>query len=249
MTSTIATRAVIIGNAGAPAVGRRASLATLRGGNAGDSAVTASRRTMLILFAVTMLHLVILGWLLYHPTSVPSQQPVLSFTVTMMELSSSADSLSSAASAASTPIEKSETVKSISEIKPVKRPARLKQPVQAESNPAPKTLAPVSHSTLAQTAVLAPITPAQFAAAYLQNPAPAYPPLSRRLGEQGNILLGVFVNELGKAETVNIRKSSGFERLDTAAIEAVKRWRFIAAHQGERLIASWVQVPIKFILE
>ena len=113
----------------------------------------------------------------------------------------------------------------------------------------PKTNALLSHSSPSQTAVLAPITPAEFDAAYLQNPAPSYPPLSRRMGEQGNIMLRVYVNELGKAETATIKKSSGFDRLDSAAVEAVKNWRFIAAKQHEQLVASWIQVPIKFILE
>ena len=69
------------------------------------------------------------------------------------------------------------------------------------------------------------------------------------MGEQGNILLSVHVNENGQAENVQLKKSSGFDRLDNAALEAVKRWRFIAAKQQERLVASWVQVPIKFVLE
>ncbi|NDB69851.1 MAG: energy transducer TonB [Methylocystaceae bacterium] len=201
------------------------------------------------MLAVTLLHCIAFLWLIYHPAPTPSQQPVLSFTVTMMDLSSSPNSLSSAASSASAPTEKSQSKKIVSEVKPDVRPAEMKKAVKATVNPTPKTNTALSHSAQAQTAVLAPITPAQFDAAYLNNPAPTYPPLSRRLGEQGNIMLSVYVNEQGKAETVNIKKSSGFKRLDNAAIESVKRWRFIAAKQQEQLIASWVQVPIKFILE
>ena len=115
--------------------------------------------------------------------------------------------------------------------------------------PTPKTVAPLTHNSQQQSAVLAPVMPAQFNAAYLQNPAPAYPNLSRRLNEQGQVLLSVYVSEEGRATSLRIKKSSGFNRLDDAALEAVSRWRFVAAKQGERMVASWVQVPVKFVLE
>jgi periplasmic protein TonB len=92
------------------------------------------------------------------------------------------------------------------------------------------------------------ITAPQFGADYLHNPAPNYPALSRRAGEQGKVLLHVFVNAHGTANTVEIRQTSGFPRLDTAAAEAVQQWKFIAARRGEEDIAAWVLVPIHFNL-
>ena len=204
--------------------------------------------TLRAMLAVTLVHVAALLWLLYHPAPI-SQQPVLSFTVTLMDLSSSQNTLSSAASAASTPAAKLETKKTAEEIKSDAHSATPKKTVKTQTNPSPKSNAPVSHNSQAQTAVLAPITPAQFDAAYLQNPKPSYPALSRRMGEQGNVMLAVYVTEEGRAETVRLKKSSGFDRLDNAALEAVSRWRFAAAKQGERLIASWVNVPVKFVLE
>jgi periplasmic protein TonB len=88
----------------------------------------------------------------------------------------------------------------------------------------------------------------QFDVDYLNNPAPNYPALSRRSGEQGRVLLRVFVDELGAAKTVEISHSSGFPRLDIAAAEAVRQWRFVAAHRGDENIAAWVLVPIHFNL-
>jgi periplasmic protein TonB len=201
--------------------------------------------TMLV---VTVAHVAALLWLLHHPVA-SSQQPVLSFTVTLMDLSASQNSISSAASAASSPAIKPEPKKAIEEAKPEARTAKLKKKVKPVTQSSPKANSPLSHNAQAQTAVLAPITPAQFDAAYLQNPKPSYPPLSRRMGEQGNVLLAVYVNEEGRAQTVRLKKSSGFERLDNAAMESVQSWRFAAAKQGERMIASWVQVPVQFILE
>lgn len=88
----------------------------------------------------------------------------------------------------------------------------------------------------------------KFGAAYLNNPAPAYPGMSRRLGEQGRVLLKVLVTEDGKAETVQLENSSGYIRLDEAAIEAVKQWTFIPAKRSKQPMSAYVLVPVKFSL-
>ena len=93
-----------------------------------------------------------------------------------------------------------------------------------------------------------PIVPPAFDAAYLQNPPPAYPAMSKRRGEQGRVLLRVFVSAEGAAERVEVRDSSGHERLDRAAHDAVHGWRFVPARQGEKPVAAWVLVPIIFSL-
>jgi len=94
-----------------------------------------------------------------------------------------------------------------------------------------------------------PVAPPRFNAAYLDNAAPSYPPLSRRLEEQGKVLLHVYVAMDGHAEKVELKASSGFSRLDNAATEAVRRWRFIPAKQGDQPVAGWVLVPIDFRLD
>ncbi|WP_316675643.1 energy transducer TonB [uncultured Tolumonas sp.] len=93
------------------------------------------------------------------------------------------------------------------------------------------------------------ITKPKFDANYLNNPKPEYPDISIRLHEEGIIMLKVFVSSSGFAEHVLIEKSSGFERLDHSALLVVKKWRFIAAKQGEENISSWVVVPVSFKLE
>ena len=94
----------------------------------------------------------------------------------------------------------------------------------------------------------APVLP-RFDAAYLQNPPPVYPPLARRMAEQGRVLLRVLVTQNGAAERVELRTSSGSARLDHAALDTVKRWRFVPALQGDRPVDAWVLVPISFSLE
>lgn len=81
-----------------------------------------------------------------------------------------------------------------------------------------------------------------------QRVEPAYPPTSRRLGEQGTVKLKVLVDEKGRPKDVVVGESSGFARLDQAAMEAVRRWRFVAATDGQTAITTWTQVAITFRL-
>lgn len=120
---------------------------------------------------------------------------------------------------------------------PAPSPEPLPKPEPAPVVTAPPSPAPVQ------------VDPPSFDAAYLNNPAPAYPSMSKRRGEQGTVMLRVFVNAEGGAERVQVRASSGYERLDQAAHDAVHRWRFVPARQGDRAVAAWVLVPVKFTLE
>jgi len=211
---------------------------------------------------VALLHAALILAMIHIPAP-EAQNPILPITVTLLDLSASDNSsISSAASSDSTPVQKTELQKQ--EAAMDVKPARIKKQVKPAAKPSPKTSAPVPpkasapvspnpeplpHNSETRKAVLAEITPAQFDAAYLQNPKPVYPSLSRRMGEQGNVLLLVHVGENGQSESVKLKSSSGFSRLDDAAVKAVSGWRFIAAKQGGRLIASWVNVPVKFVLE
>jgi protein TonB len=94
-----------------------------------------------------------------------------------------------------------------------------------------------------------PIVLPNLNANYLKNPAPVYPALARENGEQGKVLVRVFVNENGKAEKVTLKKSSGYEQLDDSALETVKNWQFVPAHRSVEAVSAWVVVPISFSLE
>jgi len=90
--------------------------------------------------------------------------------------------------------------------------------------------------------------PPRFDAAYLRNPQPEYPMVSRRLSEEGQVVLRVLVGPEGTPERLEVKASSGFSRLDLAALEAVRRWRFVPAHQAGQPMPAWVLVPIRFLL-
>lgn len=93
------------------------------------------------------------------------------------------------------------------------------------------------------------IVPPSSSAAHLHNPAPPYPVLSRRLGEQGRVLLRVRIEADGTASAAQIYASSSFVRLDQAAQQAVLRWRFVPGTRNGEAQAMWFLVPIHFVLE
>jgi len=153
---------------------------------------------------------------------------------------------------------------------PVAKPLPMTKPVAVKTpqTAAPKAAAPVVEATQsnvpAPAAVVAapveakpapvappaePVSQARFDADYLKNPAPAYPPLSRRMGEEGKVVLRVSVNAQGSADSVEIRTSSGSQRLDESAQKTVRNWKFIPAKRGDNAVQNWVLVPIIFKLE
>jgi protein TonB len=123
-------------------------------------------------------------------------------------------------------------------------------PVEAPS-PSPVVVAPPPPPAPARAAALPPftITSPIFAADYLDNPPPPYPALSRRIREQGRVVLRVLVSPGGSAQDVEIRSSSGHARLDESARDTVRRWRFVPAKRGDEPVPAWVLIPISFSLE
>lgn len=94
------------------------------------------------------------------------------------------------------------------------------------------------------------VVPPDYTAAYLNNPGPQYPYVSRRRREQGTVLLRVLVDARGAPVQVQIGRSSGFVDLDEAAADIVRRrWRFVAAMEGNVAVEAWVEIPIEFSLK
>ena len=83
---------------------------------------------------------------------------------------------------------------------------------------------------------------------YLNNPAPIYPRMSKRLAEQGTVIVRVLITPEGLAGQAEVSKSSGFERLDQAALDAVRNWRFVPGRRMGVAEAMWFNVPVRFVL-
>lgn len=85
---------------------------------------------------------------------------------------------------------------------------------------------------------------------YGETPAPRYPGISIRRGQQGTVMLRVLVGTDGRPRSVEIDASSGHRELDQAAQQQVmQRWRFIPALRDGREVEAWVRVPVEFNLQ
>ena len=150
------------------------------------------------------------------------------------------------------------------------RPAPVVQPRPAAPvvAPAPTAPAPVpaapeptpSPAAAAAPAAPAPSPPAPPAppvivqpstsAAHLNNPAPTYPAMSKRLGESGRVVVRVLIGPDGRAQDARIQRSSGFDRLDQVALETARdRWRYVPGTRNGVPEAMWFNVPLNFVLE
>lgn len=162
------------------------------------------------------------------------------------------------------------------QVEPVQRPQpRRPEPRKAEPvvrkpvatpEPAPALQAPanvemqVSPPVAAPAAPAAPPAPARepappkvelpsSQASYLQNPLPAYPAMSKRLGEQGKVMVRVLIGADGTPQRAQLKTSSGYDRLDRAALEYVMQCRYVPGKVGGVPQAMWHDAPVNFILE
>jgi protein TonB len=212
--------------------------------------------TVLAIAGSVLLHALLLGsWFTLHttPAEVPAAREI---TVDVMVIDPSA------AQPLAEPV-MPEPVKP----EPVKPEPVKPEPVTSEpdadspkSPPKPVVNKPAMQQPT--TAVPPPITPqsimpppapvitqATHEADYLHNPRPEYPSISRRLGEEGRVLLRVQVAADGSPLVIEVKQSSGFPRLDDTARKTAARWRFVPAKRGQEAFVSWVDVPIQFRLQ
>jgi protein TonB len=78
---------------------------------------------------------------------------------------------------------------------------------------------------------------------------PEYPPSSRRAGEEGTVILQVYVLDNGRAGEVKVGKSSGFPKLDEAAVKEVQRnWRFVPGKEDGKPVPMWHTFAVTFRL-
>lgn len=120
--------------------------------------------------------------------------------------------------------------------------------VVAPQPPSPSMAAPVA------TVAVYPAAPPRVElpssnADYLQNPKPQYPGLSKRLGEQGQVIHNVLIGVDGLPLSAELVKSSGFDRLDQAAYTAVMRWHYVPGKRNGVPTAMSFNVPINWVLE
>lgn len=111
-----------------------------------------------------------------------------------------------------------------------------------------------STATTSPNAAVAGQTPARVEppssdADYLNNPKPPYPALSKRMGEQGKVIIRTLIGADGVAQEASIHQSSGFDRLDQAALATASKWRYVPGKRAGVAEAMWFNVPFTFVLE
>lgn len=81
------------------------------------------------------------------------------------------------------------------------------------------------------------------------NTQPPYPPASRRMGEEGRVVLMLYVAEDGRVTEGRIDQSSGFSRLDNVALVHARRtWRFMPATLDGKPVGHWTKFAVTFRL-
>jgi len=135
------------------------------------------------------------------------------------------------------------------------RRRRFSTPVHAPAARSPASARPRVAAGVAQRRPPAPVTsppvrtqPVPTIEARLQPGAarPAYPPLARRRGYAGVVMLAVHVRADGTVSRVAVAESSGYDVLDQAAVDTALSWRFDAATRGGAAVASIVRKPVRF---
>jgi periplasmic protein TonB len=124
-------------------------------------------------------------------------------------------------------------------------PAEFKAITLPPPPPVPTTLPKVATVTPPPAITF---TPAR--AILVTHSTPDYPPVARRLGQQGTLRLKLAITEQGAVSDAVVVNSSGSMYLDAAAIEWVKQhWRYEPAKQGSRSVKSEVQAVVEFKLK
>ena len=125
-------------------------------------------------------------------------------------------------------------------------------PMVVEQPPEPPKPAPPIEATPPPAPAAPPAPPAApkvvSGIEYVRQPVTIYPSLSKRLGEEGRVMLQVIVDTQGKPVSVEIAKSSGFARLDEAARKAMLEALFKPYMENGRPISTSVRAPINFDL-
>jgi protein TonB len=142
----------------------------------------------------------------------------------------------------------------IAELAPENKSAPTpRPPAPAESAPASN---PVPTSTRTLPAInAAPANPVPGQYVNISQPSfqnrvePDYPIPARRQHQQGSVVVGLYLNELGTLDKVEIVKSSGYPLLDEAAVEAMQQSQFHPAYQDKTPVSSHAEVTITFHLQ
>jgi TonB family protein len=82
---------------------------------------------------------------------------------------------------------------------------------------------------------------------FLRREMPIYPIMARRLGREGKVVLRLTIDEKGNLLNVEVLKGAGYG-LTEAAVEAVRRSKFLPAKKEGKPVSSRAILPVRFTL-
>ncbi|MEJ7933823.1 TonB family protein [Sphingobium sp. AN558] len=135
-----------------------------------------------------------------------------------------------------TPVAQPPQIQTTSEPSPVSMPVSVAKPAP----PVPAPSAPAAPST---------VQGGDISAQMVSGKPPRYPVESRRKREQGTVLLSLVVGLDGRVATISIAQSSGFSRLDDAARDAVRGWRWSPIMRDGHPVMVKGVVEIPFVIK
>ncbi len=146
--------------------------------------------------------------------------------------------------------------------KPPPAPVAIREPVPTPAPnaptgvvepqpPAPPIPAPPAPAPPAPPAPPRLVEVTQGETEYIRPPRVVYPSLSKRNGESGVVIIAVYYNAAGRAVRGSVFKSSGFDRLDRAAYEAVMASQVTPFRRAgtDANTEYLLKAPINFVLE
>jgi periplasmic protein TonB len=113
----------------------------------------------------------------------------------------------------------------------------------------PRSADPAEQQSAAVGSATAALVPPRPVAGMETNRAPTYPEIARRRGEEGRVVLRVSVSVDGMPLDVEVMGTSGHASLDSAALSAVRKWRFIPATRAGKSVPAVAEVPVRFRLD
>ena len=221
-----------------------------------------TRDTAVSLAAALVLHFVVL-YIMWNCHAIPLPTEALTVFVNLANPPSPASQVERV-TPKPVPEKRAAPFKALSDLpKPVPGNVQLTSPTEPLAAPllAPTTQTPVSEPFVTRSVSLPvsnpgtdtvpqPITlSGELSVSCPDRSAPVYPRQSSRLGEQGKTVLQVELDERGRVITVAVKTTSGFPRLDEAAVNAVKSWRCSPAKRNGAAVRSVALQPFNFTLK
>jgi len=141
-------------------------------------------------------------------------------------------------------------------VRPVDEPRQLvaEAPAVAPTNyvapPSVQAAPAIEGATNAAQMAIGPVAlGSELSIACNERTPPTYPPLSRRFNEEGTVTLRVELDEQGHISNAYVANSSNYQRLDEAALTAIRSWRCAPARRNGQPVRATAMQPFKFVLQ